>query len=245
MTSKKNPERGMILMLDALGISSYSLDECRDFLDKFSQLEIKLQQQKKGFDPITFSKFTLFGDTVIVYWPFTRKDLSFDNFLLITSLQISEIFEWGLENKIPFRGSIAIGDYLDKDNFILGSAMFDAHDWCEVADWFGIICTPKTRLWIESVFEKLGQNELEKSGLKEIFIEYKVPLAKPIDNEKTKNFLTFNWCYYLSFNESSQNLPLLGKFLDLVYEFPMNKHGERKISNGVKYFRDSKAGFKS
>ncbi len=165
--------------------------------------------------------------------------------LILTSVQISEIFEWGLENKIPFRGSIAIGDYLDKDNFLVGPAMFDANDWCEVADWFGIICTPKTRLWIESVFEKIGQNELEKSGLQEIFVEYNVPLAKPIDNEKTKKFLTFNWCYYPAFNESSQNQTPLGKFLDLVYEFPMTKHGERKISNGVKYFRDSKAGFKS
>lgn len=215
------------------------------FFREIQPIKNKLQQQKENFDHITFSKFILFGDTVIIYWPFCETRLSFDNLLLLTSVQISEIFEWGLENKIPFRGSIAIGDYLDKDNFLLGPAMFDANDWCEVADWFGIICTPKTRLWIESVFEKLGQNKLEKSGLKEIFVEYNVPLTKPIDTEKSKKFLTFNWCNYLNFIEPSHNQPHLGKFLDLVYDFPMTKDGEKKISNGVKYFKDSNAGFKS
>jgi len=172
-------------------------------------------------------------------------DLEFGNSLATLTLacvQISEIFEWGFKNKILFRGTIAIGDYLADDNFILGPAMFDANNWCEVADWFGIIFTPKSRLWIESMMERIDGSVIDdfnrQLDFDTLFVEYDVPLSKPINNEKTKKFLTYNWSYVLFSCDLKRNETPLQKFLDLIFEIPMSKEGETKITHGVKYFKD-------
>lgn len=240
MSRRQRPTHGFILMLDALGISSYSFEECKELLKKLNRLKTRLEERKEAFDPLIPSKFILFGDTVIIYWPLDSTKVSLPNRLALINIQIHDIFEWGLENMLPFRGSIAIGDYLDDGNFILGSAMFDANNWCEVADWFGIICTPKTQIWIESAFEKMDEKEIIATGLHAEYIEYDVPLSKPIENDKTKRFLTFNWPNSIYFDDFRPKKSSLEKFLDLVYEIPFSKEGEKKISNGVKFFKESR-----
>ena len=244
-TSRKRPTRGIILMLDALGISSYSMDECKGLLAKLNQLKIKLNEKKEGALGILSFKFLLFGDTLIIYMPIDLEIESAMTILTLACIQIDEIFDWGFKNKILFRGTIAIGDYLADDDFILGPAMFDANNWCEVADWFGIVFTPKSQLWIESMMEKLEKSDIgdfnKQLDFEPIFVEYDVPLSKPINNEKTKNFLTYNWSY-LFVNDPKRNQPYLQKFLDLVYEIPMSKYGETKIAHGVKYFKDMTKG---
>jgi len=221
-------------------------DECQELLAKLNQLKSKFNEKKEGALGILSFKFILFGDTVIIYVPI---DLEFENALSILTLacvQISEIFEWGFKNKILFRGTIAIGDYLADDDFILGPAMFDANNWCEVADWFGIIFTPKSRLWIESMMERLEKSDIgdfnKQLDFEPIFVEYDVPLSKPINNVKTKNFLTYNWSRSLFVSALKRNETYLQKFLDLVYEMPMSKDSETKITHGVKYFKDMMTG---
>jgi hypothetical protein len=244
--SGKRPTRGIILMVDALGISSYSLNECKGLLDKLNRLKSKFKEQKEGALGILSFKFLMFGDTIIIYAPLDSDFEGSMSILSLVCLQISDIFEWGFKNKILFRGTIAIGDYVANDEFILGPAMFDANTWCEVADWFGIIFTPKSRLWIESMMERLGKSykgEFNKVlDFEPIFVEYDVPLSKPIDNAKTKNFLTYNWTNLLFFSDLKRNETPLQKFLDLVYEIPMSGYGEPKIAYGVKYFKDIAAG---
>jgi hypothetical protein len=240
-TSRKKPTRGFILMLDALGISSYSTAECHELLGKFNQLKTKLNEKNEGVLGIFSFKFVLFGDTVIIYVPIDSDFESTLSILTLICIQIPEIFEWGFKNKILFRGSIAIGDYFADENFIFGPAMFDANNWCEVADWFGIIFTPKSRLWIEAMMEKLSQTNTDdfcrQVDFDPYFIEYDVPLSKPINNAKTKSFLTYNWPKLLFVN-NSKNETTFQTFLNLIYEIPMSREGETKIANGVKYFKD-------
>jgi len=240
------PARGIIVMLDALGISSYSMDECQELIDKLNQLKSKFKEKEAGAFGILSFNFILFGDTVIIYVPLALDFESSLSILALAGCQISEIFEWGFKNKILFRGAISIGDYLADDNFILGPAMFDANNWCEVADWFGIIFTPKSRLWIESMMERLGKSykgTLDRQrDFEPIFVQYDVPLSKPINNLKTKNFLTYNWTNSLFFSDLKRNETSVQKFLDLVYEIPMSRDGEPKITHGVKYFKDMTSG---
>jgi hypothetical protein len=235
-------------MLDALGISSYSIDECQELLTKLNRLKSKLDEEKGRALGILSFKFFIFGDTVIISVPIESDYAGDMTRLTLVCVQTHEIFEWGFRNKILFRGAIAIGDYLADDNFILGPAMFDVNTWCEVADWFGIIFTPKSRLWIESTMEKMDNSdfdELDKQGFKTMLVEYDVPLSRPINNEKTKNFLTYNWANSLFVTDLKRNQTYLQKFLELIYEIPMSKDGETKITNGVKYFKDAPKGISS
>lgn len=44
---EKNPKNfGLVVMLDALGVSSYSLDQCRIFIEDFRHLERELKEIK-------------------------------------------------------------------------------------------------------------------------------------------------------------------------------------------------------
>ena len=242
ITSRKKPIRGIVLMLDALGISSYSMNECQDLLAKLNEWKIKFDKKKDGALGILSFKFILFGDTVILYVPLDSNTESALAQLSLVCVQISEIFEWGLKNKILFRGAIAVGDYLADDNFILGPAMFDANNWCEVADWFGVVFTPKSRFWVESMMERLNKSKrsdfIKQLDFEPFFVEYDVPLSKPNNIARTKNFLTYNWTNSLFVSDLKRNETYLQKFLELIYEIPMSKDGEPKIVHGVKYFKD-------
>jgi hypothetical protein len=244
-SKEKSPQKsGLVLMLDALGISSYSLDQSRSFIEDFRHLERELKKSKKNLNFYPFYKdfdFSLFGDTIILCWPLisdnkTKTKMNDLEIFAIVSEHIQIIFNWGLSHKILFRGAISCGDYIVDKNIILGPAIFDANNWCEVTDWFGIICTPKARFWLELKIEELGKKNADLSNaIADYYISYDVPLSKPLDNEKVKNFLTFNpYC------QDNSDEPSLQTFLGWINEIPINKENERKITNSVQFFKDVK-----
>lgn len=244
---EKNPKNfGLVVMLDALGVSSYSLDQCRIFIEDFRHLERELKRDKKRLKFYPFYNdfdYIIFGDTIILCWPLisenkTKTKLSDLEILAIVSDHIQYIFNWGLSHKILFRGAISLGDYIVDKNIILGPAIFDAHNWCEVTDWFGIVCTPKTRLWLVWKIEELGQkNKNLSNAIADYYVSYNVPLSKPFHNEKVKNFLTFNpYCPVFT----NVDEPSLQTFLKWINEIPITKENERKITNSIQFFKEVK-----
>jgi acid phosphatase family membrane protein YuiD len=47
---------GIVVMIDALGVSQYTLDQCVDFVNKQNNIREDLEQQKNSFNQYNFFK---------------------------------------------------------------------------------------------------------------------------------------------------------------------------------------------
>jgi tetratricopeptide (TPR) repeat protein len=250
---------GAILMIDALGVSSYDNDRCQQFI-KFLQ-ETKKQYEKVKNEEIEMNKepnpynFSLprsnllqFGDTIIMYWTIDREDTN--EYLNLIQFVAQEAQVWigtGIDFGTLFRGSIAIGDFIVGENTILGSGMFDANDWYNKADWFGVIFTPKSRIFVESVINSLKDSKDESIQKHIQFISqfltipYEVPIKKAVTHQKNKNFLTVTWpvssytmAYIYTQKTGISPFEIISEQLKRI---PSSKVGETKRANGIKYYK--------
>ena len=138
-----------------------------------------------------------------------------------------------------FRGAVSIGDFLYENNVVLGPAVFDAHDWYEVADWCGVIFSPKIQLWLESALEtEIRKESSDAIGLFEYsIVRYDVPLAHCDNKKETKEFWVIAWpSHYFSKGIKSPAGPL-GNLSNNLYKIPFSKMGEPKFKNTVDFFR--------
>jgi len=250
---------GAILMIDALGVSSYDNDRCKQFI-KFLK-ETKKQYEKVKNEEIEMNKkpnpynFSLprsnllqFGDTIIMYWTIDRRDTN--EYLNLIQFVAQEAQVWigtGIDFGTLFRGSIAIGDFLVGENTILGSGMFDANDWYNKSDWFGVIFTPKSRIFVESIINSLKDSK-DDSIQKHIqlisqflTIPYEVPIKKARTHQKNKDFLTVAWpvSFYTRAYIYTQKTGIspFEIFTEQLKRIPSSKVGETKRTNGIKYYK--------
>jgi hypothetical protein len=250
---KEDPETqfGIVVMLDVLGVSSYSIEECKDFIKKQEMLQTHLKDYRNFRSHLAFNKysdFITFGDTIIICWPIKQEETEHPiQILQSISIELAVLMVWGIENRILFRGSVSIGDYILDKNTALGPAIFDANNWYNSADWFGIIFTPKSQLFIESAINNFQRIKNEKSNfLLRVAIPYDVPLTHAKNDKKIKTFLAINWPYSLRIQEEFNYTPsALEKTLDCLYKLPLSKEGEQKILNGLEFYKTCAKNFEN
>jgi hypothetical protein len=245
---EKDLQFGFVLMADALGVSSYTISECKTFFEKQEKLKSEIGKDFEAMSNLTYYKYSTFisfGDTVILCWPINGDETQeiVDIFLEIAT-QATILMCWGLEHGILFRGSIAIGPYLinNEKNTALGPAIFDANNWYNSADWFGIIITPKSQLLFESAIERAKKIKNKNlSHLKQLVVPYDVPLSRPINDKKSKTLYTIGWPFgdyskYRAIKKDVGVTYLTAIFAEL-YKTPFSKEGDSKISNSVDYIK--------
>lgn len=250
---------GAILMIDALGVSSYDIDQCKRFI-KFLQDSKKQYEQTKNEEiemnkepnPYNFSlpnsNLLQFGDTIIMYWAIDRQKT--DEYLNLIQYVAQEAQVWigtGIDFGVLFRGSISIGDFIVGENTILGPGVFDANDWYNKADWFGVIFTPKCRIFVDSVINSLKDSKVEsiQRHLKLISdfltVPYEVPLKKVGLFKSKKEFLTVTWpvsSYGMEYMHTQKTgIPPFTIILEKLKKTPSSKQGENKRANGIKYYK--------
>ncbi len=239
---------GIILMIDALGVSKYNFEKCKTFLEKRRNLEQYLKTQKKalgtllGASHYKNSSTSIFGDTIIHCWPI--KENQDDRYFVLADVVVDscEIMYWGLTNGILFRGCISVGEYITEKNTVLGPALFDANDWYESADWFGIIFSPKAQIWVESVLEEKKRRSKHKQtaglGLQEFLVPYDVPLSHHSGSQTSKKFLTIGWPE--TYNKSAEFEKIDGtpreNLLKDLFKIDQSKEGESKFKNSIDFF---------
>ena len=254
--------KGIVAMIDVLGVSHYSIEECEHYLTEQKILFEGLEQIKgaslrsvhemyyvsKNKDAILNERHNaIYGDTIVICWPLNTA-YSTDHFNKINAIvfELRRILTWGLEHQLLLRGCVSVGDYVFDDHSVLGPAIFDAHNWYESTDWFGIIFSPNARLWLEYVIEqeKRKGNLYLKENEKKI-VPYSVPLNHRMKDIKNKEFLTVAWPYWYYYE--SQNLYKImdperieetpkESFLHDLLKIPTSKDGETKINNSKIFF---------
>jgi hypothetical protein len=250
---------GIVVMLDALGVSGYTKDQCKEFLKTEKSLiaQIDTLHKKFGGKSNFFKESTVitFGDTIVICWPLDIRKESWPFFKVFTAvaLELREIICAGIEKGILFRGCISVGDYIIEKNTILGPAIFDAHDWYEAADWFGVIISPKTKLWLDVVYGAAKRSkERSLAMFEKNIVYYNVPLVPRERDHPKKEFFTVAWPRKYWDIPESQNeifqkagLPFEHKeFFEappeiisrMLFDIHVPKNAETKVKNSLAFF---------
>lgn len=253
MTEKIEEKCGIVLILDALGVSKYNMEACREYLNKQNQLKLMINFVKKGIEHATKngeyhdeehfinSQVFIFGDTIIICYPFDNLDITSNQFnrILGVSVDASVIMCWGLSEGILFRGCITVGNYLYDENSVMGPAIFDAVEWYEAANWFGVIVSPKSQLWIESVLSKYDKEYGKNEALYPTLVLHEVPLSHFSNPSTEKKLWTVPWphMFFLKdFPFGSKSLAPRENFLNMLYNIPQTRETEPKFKNSIDYF---------
>ena len=263
MTSQQ--KFGIVVMLDALGVSNFSIDESKKFIEDFDEISSEIhnlhtffikavhsedlqknETQKELFRIVSHSLenviISQFGDTLIMAWPLEKEEGEHN---LSTVLGISMILNLliyrSLFRKIPFRGCISIGDYVSAkhNKTILGPAIFDANSWYNSADWVGIIFSPKAQLWLSKHLEmnyKKG-NDPASSMWKANICEYDVPLTEhAMSRNSNERLYVLGWPSAYYFH-STPDFPPTQVFFKQLFDMSMPKGTESKFKNTVDFFK--------
>lgn len=211
---------GIVVIVDALGVSDYTIDDCKKLINNFEEINSQKEEFLKIFyqDPskpewdgartlaniMKNVKTSQFGDTIILAFPIEDK-YNIENLITIyfVAAHLCSVIVQGLTQKIPFRGAISIGNFVweDSNKRFLGPAIADANDWCNTTEWFGIIFSPKAQLWLSTLIEK-NKSNLEVALLMTCFdnfiCKYKIPLKsslkEPLRSQiNTEYFFVVAW----------------------------------------------------
>ena len=136
-------KHGIVILLDALGASSYSEDKIKHFLTARTQVNSGIKnlcskESLKVLGPIgkfhTPIIFT-FGDTVVITIELNTKKHLKTHMRIISALMQKYLYV-SLKNGILFRGSFSIGDYFadENSNTVMGDAVPDAVHGIREAD---------------------------------------------------------------------------------------------------------------
>ena len=139
---------GIVVILDALGASSYSDRKIKKFLSARKNLNQILSSQAKEFggsSKIKMPNTYTFGDTLIIVIELSSKKYIRAHIAVSIVLMQNYLFH-SLEEGILFRGAFSIGSYIEDSasNTVMGEAISDAASWYEKSEWMGLYSTPKT-----------------------------------------------------------------------------------------------------
>lgn len=231
---KTKTKFGAIAILDALGVSNYTIEQSIEYVKKIKQLHKTILQTSSFIaEKIEVKRDTFiahFGDTVL----FAIEEDANDQMkaLRTMGLLVQNYFCEALQNDLLLRGSISFGSYMldKKKNIVLGPAVSDAAAWYNAANWAGIIATPRTTLKYKMDDLHLGDLNPTKESASPL-ISYNVPMK----DGKTMELMALNWPkkYAISFPKAEKEL------LRRLTNFSIPRGTEAKYQNTVNFLKHS------
>lgn len=197
---------GIVVILDALGAKSLTIEGAHEFLKLRDELAIDMpfmhdtiqlvmaevitppaetvvvSQQTRILDQLRQAKHEVvtFGDSFILLYQCNPQEIRFA--LLCVAHWCAQTISAAIDRKVFLRGALSIGNYLyggSQSNTVLGPAVADAASWCELADWIGVTVTPSAGYYLEQ--SSTNPNELRHHSQfhffhQQSYIKYHVPL---------------------------------------------------------------------
>jgi len=228
------PEFGIIVMLDALGASEFGITQAMEFIKRRDNLLSYLSEHQKSLhDKIpdaTQPSVATFGDTLVVSWPTGEEGVM--KMLPGIAEWLRPAIRWGLAHGILLRGCVSYGEYIADGATILGPAIADAARWYEVADWFGVILTPKCQMRLISLIESAKLDPVKKNiTFEQWFVQYAVPLK-----DAKKDFWVISWPYDIWATDDGKVITPLGVLSTCLWDLPIPKGTESKYENTIDFF---------
>lgn len=203
---------GIVVIMDALGAKSLTIEGACEFLKLRDELVIDLpflhgamhlalektlppgemadaSQQTRILDQLRLAKHEVvtFGDSFILLYQCHPEEIRFA--LSCVAGWCAWTMSAAMDRKVFLRGALSIGNYLyggSQSNTVLGPAVADAASWCEVAEWIGVAVTPSAGYYLNQ--SATNPNELRHHSQFHFFhqqpyIKYPVPLKGGHHNE--------------------------------------------------------------
>ena len=227
----------MIVLLDALGIRTSTIEECerfstvRDAMVNEAERTVNenIEKAKPIIPNLCSANFITFGDTLVIEWEILEGD-DLAAYILSLGSWVSSFVIAGLKNKILWRGAMSCGEYIWSNSSILGPAVADAASWYEMADWFGVVATPACGHTISLISEtfrcRFKDSNSPISGLS--FVEYKVPMK----DGREIDLWSVGWPGALLLTQAEGRK----KLFELLKAFHVPPGTESKYHNSIKYF---------
>ncbi|MEK6334103.1 MAG: hypothetical protein AABM67_04080 [Acidobacteriota bacterium] len=233
--------KGVVAIVDALGVSMYSIEQSQKFLTIRNEL-ISTIERVAGFTSKTLSpknyvpKLHTFGDTLVFSWEAAADDSDDLHGVIWIGTWLRYLMVLGLRKRILFRGAVAYGEYISEENTILGPAVADSAAWYSSANWFGIICAPSMQFMLNAV---AAQAENTSSGsMLAWFLEYQVPLK----GREAMKLWTVPWPYdiWAAVSDTSNDKQKAARdakssINSLLQGLPVPKGTEDKYVNSLAY----------
>jgi hypothetical protein len=232
---------GFIALLDALGTRTATIDNSKRYLSAVESLKdsiketthITVQDVKEEDLRLSFAdlKPRFFGDSILLSYEVNNRE-KFDEYLHRIVFVLSAFIPLALSHGIPVRGALAIGEYIEKSDVVLGPAVYDAANWYEQQDMISVMTTPKAANYIQGILynSKIDlMRQMEAYGL----ILYDIP----IKNGKISSYVV-DWREMMSvhFDEGKD---ALSSYYGALNDFEMPFGTESKYMNTEKLLKYS------
>jgi hypothetical protein len=186
---------GVVVFLDALGVSNFTIDESKKFIETrdiiLKHVAIFWKMWDKDFKKdlkITLPKpeIATFQDSIVICWSKPKKNSL--NILLAAGQWLNGMVNYAIGQRIFFRGAISVGDYIfyhsSSNVTVIGPAVSDAYQFQGIADWIGVIQTDKC----QEAYCSFIKADAKERGLKfnphfydYLFVKYPVPTREGRD----------------------------------------------------------------
>jgi hypothetical protein len=203
-TESNEKKYGLVILLDALGVSALGIDDAVLFAKSRDELlssvnfwsDNSSSHSAQASAPTRDSVFT-FGDTILITFPIAKTDY-LPNF--------ERCMEWlcgffcnALNKQIYLRGAVSLGDYYadDKTNTVIGPAVSEAAAWYEKHDWMGIVATPsltvQAMLGASYIFRGEGFGTKAQESTFSWLSPYSAPTKKLQNSSHDHDLLVLDW----------------------------------------------------
>jgi len=241
--NEKKPKttRGIVAMLDALGIRNASNEE----IDKFISFMPTMEEFTKMINMVyagshlsleglgkeeNFSIFR-FGDTILLVWKNASQHDEMIGLVPIAQV-LSKVIILGLSKGIRLRGAVSIGEMILDDRTVLGPVINDVASWYDKTEFIGVVATPQCGQLLsyrklnpvteDSTDEKMFKREFDAS-----FQKYDVP----IKGNSTQKLWVVNWPNKIT----SKNQDRLGWYFDRTRKLSIPFGTEQKYENTERF----------
>jgi len=236
---------GCVALLDALGTGTASLDQSTAYLNALGDIRTVISEfsmerrdrKQMGRVPEKYSggefRVRFFADSILITLPFEREHA---NWLPIARMFVglSAIVAVSLSRRILFRGAVAIGDYIESEDAVLGPAVLDAAHWYEMPDMFGVIATPNAMFSIQRILlDHAAVKSMPAGGVKLMGLSYRVPLK----TGKTLETHVADWTSSARIRLRDASTDIEHWFFGVLQDCLVSPDVEAKYRNSLEFLR--------
>jgi len=244
---KLKPKFGIVVLMDALGARTMSIQSSAEYLNSIALLKREIQDlhqitlEEEGNPSVSdmFAKLKprFFGDSILMTYQVRDGELLIE-YLDKLVYTLNCFVPTAMELGVLFRGALSIGYYLEKQDVALGPAVTDAANWYEKADFIGIIATPSAAHHVKAAYAEEYSPDALDCPLAGFLVTYNVPLS----DGGTLGTYALNWPDAMSaiHCKTYEQTPLPW-FYDRVKEFSVPPGTETKYVNTEAFIRNSLA----
>lgn len=180
-------KKGIVAMLDLLGIGELPSEKCVDLLECRDKIVLSIQDHELR-SLVQQLDIYQFGDTILFCMDTKSKSVAaYDNYRILTLFLNHLVTEW-LDAGFLIRGAIAYGEYVlssartSGNATVIGPAVAEVAAWYEAVDWAGVVVVPSCSELVEGALNGTLKNSVrtdrELSWFPVDYIRFAAPVSE-------------------------------------------------------------------